>query len=86
MRRILVTGAGGLAAANFVHSLRLASEPFYVVGTDTSKFHLELAPVDERYLLHDYDGVSQYAPRAAITAGIVRARIEMSSQIDQFSR
>ncbi|MGH3080767.1 MAG: hypothetical protein ACRDNH_06475 [Gaiellaceae bacterium] len=51
MRRILVTGAGGAAAANFVHSLRLAPEPFFAVGTDTSKFHLELAPVDERYLL-----------------------------------
>jgi biotin carboxylase len=51
MRRILVTGAGGSAAANFVHSLRLAPEPFHVVGTDTSKFHLELAPVDRRYLL-----------------------------------
>jgi carbamoylphosphate synthase large subunit len=51
MRRILVTGAGGAAAANFVHSLRLAPEPFYVVGTDTSKYHLELAPVDARYLL-----------------------------------
>jgi biotin carboxylase len=51
MRRILVTGAGGAAAANFVHSLRLAPEPFYVVGSDTSKFHLELAPVDARYLL-----------------------------------
>jgi biotin carboxylase len=51
MRRILVTGAGGSPAANFVHSLRLAPEPFFVVGTDTSKFHLELAPVDARYLL-----------------------------------
>src|SRR5918999_1456196 len=51
MRRILVTGAGGAAAANFVHSLRLAPEPFFVVGTDASKFHLELAPVDARYLL-----------------------------------
>ena len=51
MRRILVTGAGGAAAANFVHSLRLAPEPFHVVGTDTSAFHLELAPVEARYLL-----------------------------------
>jgi carbamoyl-phosphate synthase large subunit len=51
VRRILVTGAGGAAAANFVHSLRLATEPFYVVGTDTSKYHIELAPVDARYLL-----------------------------------
>jgi carbamoylphosphate synthase large subunit len=55
MRRILVTGAGGSPAANFVHSLRLAPEHFYVVGTDTSKFHLELAPVDERYLLPGAD-------------------------------
>jgi biotin carboxylase len=51
MRRILVTGAGGAAAANFVHSLRLAAEPFHVIGTDTSPYHLELAPVDTRYLL-----------------------------------
>ena len=51
MRRILVTGAGGAAAANFVHSLRLAPEPFHVVGTDTERVHLELAPVDARYLL-----------------------------------
>lgn len=51
MRRILVTGAGGSPAANFVHSLRLAPEPFHVVGTDVNKYHLELAPVDARYLL-----------------------------------
>jgi biotin carboxylase len=51
MRRILVTGAGGSPAANFVHSLRLAPEPFYVVGTDTSAYHLELAPVDARFLV-----------------------------------
>lgn len=51
MRRILVTGAGGPAAANFVRCLRLAPEPFHVVGTDASEFHLELADVDARYLL-----------------------------------
>ena len=55
MRRIVVTGAGGSPAANFVHSLRLAPEPFHVVGTDTSAFHLELAPVDARYLLPPAD-------------------------------
>jgi biotin carboxylase len=55
VRRIIVTGAGGAAAANFVHSLRLAPEPFHVVGTDANKHHLELAPVDERYLLPKAD-------------------------------
>ena len=34
----------------------------------------------------DGGGAGQYAPRAARTAGTVLARIEMSSQIDQFSR
>ncbi|MEP6977200.1 MAG: ATP-grasp domain-containing protein [Thermoleophilia bacterium] len=51
MKRILVTGAGGSAAANFVASLRLATEPFYVVGVDVSPYHLELADVDVRYLV-----------------------------------
>ena len=56
MKRILVTGAGGAPAANFVDSLRQADEPFHVVGVDVSPYHLELAPVDARYLvprLHD---------------------------------
>ena len=51
MKRIVVTGAGGSAAANFVDSLRRAPEPMHVVGTDISAYHLELAPVDARYLL-----------------------------------
>jgi predicted ATP-grasp superfamily ATP-dependent carboligase len=51
VKRILVTGAGGSAASNFVYSLRLAAEPFFVVGADISPYHLELADVDARYLL-----------------------------------
>jgi carbamoyl-phosphate synthase large subunit len=51
MRRILVTGAGGSAAANFVHSLRLADAPLHIVGVDTEPYHLELADVDVRYLV-----------------------------------
>ena len=51
MKRILVTGAGGSAASNFVASLRLAPEPFYVVGVDVSPYHLELADVDARHLV-----------------------------------
>jgi carbamoyl-phosphate synthase large subunit len=51
VKRVLVTGAGGSAGSNFVHSLRLAEEPFFVVGTDTRKYHLELADVDARYLV-----------------------------------
>ena len=46
-----MTGAGGSAASNFIHSLRLSGEPFHVVGTDASKYHLELADVESRYLL-----------------------------------
>lgn len=55
MKRVLVTGAGGSAASNFVRSLRLADEDFHVVGVDVSPYHLELSPVDARYLVPRVD-------------------------------
>lgn len=51
MKRILVTGAGGPAATNFIRSLRLAPEPFYIVGTDANAFHLTLSRADVNYQL-----------------------------------
>lgn len=51
MRRILVTGAGGNAARNFIASIRMAPEPFYVVGTDTNTFHLACSDTDASYLV-----------------------------------
>ena len=51
MKRILVTGAGGPAATNFIRSLRLAPEPFYIVGTDANAFHLALSRADVNYPL-----------------------------------
>lgn len=51
MKRILVTGAGGSAAHNFIDSLKLAEEKFYIVGVDTKPYHLELSPVDKRYIV-----------------------------------
>jgi carbamoyl-phosphate synthase large subunit len=62
MKRILVTGAGGPAASNFIKSLRMVSEDFYIVGTDTNPLHLELAPVDTSYLLPKCDSPS-YIPK-----------------------
>jgi len=53
MKRILVTGAGGSASYNYIMSLRnnLENEKFFIVGADTSKYHLELSPVDKRYII-----------------------------------
>ncbi len=51
-KRILVTGAGGPAAINFIKSLRMVKEDsFYIVGTDVNKFHIEVSPVDARYIV-----------------------------------
>lgn len=56
MKRILVTGAGGSASYNFIKSLRENSnkEKFYIVGVDTSKYHIELSPLDKRYVVPPY--------------------------------
>lgn len=53
MKRILVTGAGGSAAYNYIESLRNnpAGEEFYIVGADMSHYHIELANVDKRYII-----------------------------------
>ena len=51
MRKILVTGAGGPAASNFIKSLRIAPEKFYIVGIDINYYHLELSDVDKAYIL-----------------------------------
>jgi carbamoylphosphate synthase large subunit len=51
MRRILVSGCGGSAGNNFIRSLRLAQEEFYIVGTDINKYHIKLSTADKSYLV-----------------------------------
>jgi len=51
MKRILVTGAGGSAAKNFIESLRLSPEKFYIVGIDIKPYHLELTDLDASYIV-----------------------------------
>ena len=51
MRKIIVLGAGGSASTNYVRSLRLAPEKFYLIGTDSSKFYLQRAETDERHYI-----------------------------------
>jgi carbamoyl-phosphate synthase large subunit len=59
MKRILITGAGGPPASNFVQSLRMAAEDVYLVGCDSNKYHLELAAeLDSKYLVPPADDPS----------------------------
>ena len=51
MKRVLITGAGGAPATNFVRSLRHAPEEFHLIGIDSSKYYLQRAETDERHLM-----------------------------------
>jgi len=51
VKRILVTGAGGAPALNFIKSLRLADEPFYFIGVDCNEHSLARAQTEERHLV-----------------------------------
>lgn len=51
MKKILVTGAGGSPATNFVRSLRKAPEKFHLIGVDCNKYYLQRAETDEKYLV-----------------------------------
>ncbi|MEM3675301.1 MAG: hypothetical protein QXG08_07525 [Candidatus Methanomethyliaceae archaeon] len=50
MKRILVTGAGGPAGVNFIRSLRISPEKFFIVGSDVNKYYLELPDADIRQI------------------------------------
>ena len=61
MKRIIVAGAGGSAALNFTRSLRLADEPFHLIGIDSSNHYLARAETDERHLV-PRAGKAEYLP------------------------
>ncbi|RLE56086.1 MAG: hypothetical protein DRJ40_06680 [Thermoprotei archaeon] len=48
VRRVLVTGAGGVGGVNFVRALRASPEKFFVVGTDYNEYYLLFPEVDVR--------------------------------------
>jgi biotin carboxylase len=73
VKRVLVTGAGGAASTNFIRSLRLAPEPFYIVGTDSSTMHLSLSQADENYAV---PGVSDPDYLSTINRVIQRTGVE----------
>jgi carbamoyl-phosphate synthase large subunit len=49
MHRILLTGIGSPASQNVLRSLREAPEPFYIVGADANRYHLEWGELDRAY-------------------------------------
>jgi biotin carboxylase len=50
MKRILVTGSGGIGGVNFVRALKLFQDEFFIVGTDFNKYYLEFPELDERII------------------------------------
>ena len=54
-KRILITGAGGSPSTNFVRSLRLSKEKFFIIGADCNEFYLQRAETDRKILIPEAD-------------------------------
>jgi len=54
-KRILITGAGGSPSTNFVRSLRMAKEKFFIIGADCNEFYLQRAETDLKVLIPSAD-------------------------------
>ena len=39
MKRILVTGSGGIGGVNFIRALKQFTDKFFIVGTDFNKYY-----------------------------------------------
>ncbi len=50
MKKILVTGSGGIGGVNFVRALKIFSDEFFIVGTDFNKYYLQFADIDQRII------------------------------------
>jgi len=48
---IIVTGAGGSAAYNFIDSLKLIPDTYCIIGVDLNRHHLALSNADYKYLV-----------------------------------
>lgn len=69
MSNVLLTGAGGSAAANFLDALRRSGRNYRVVGADSSPVRLHLSAADTRLLIPRADGgIAPY--RDALLAAI----------------
>ncbi len=49
MKRILVTGSGGVAGVNFVRAIRIAPEKFFIAGTDFNIYYINFPELDLRF-------------------------------------
>lgn len=54
-KRVLVTGAGGVAGVNFVRALRASELEYWIAGTDFSKYYIELPDLDSRHQTPRHD-------------------------------
>lgn len=54
-KRVLVTGAGGVAGVNFVRALRISAIGYWIAGADYSKYYIELPDLDSRHLTPRHD-------------------------------
>ena len=50
LKRLLILGAGGVAAVNFINALRASDTPYFIVGIDINPYHLEWPKADKVYL------------------------------------
>ncbi|MEO6090554.1 MAG: hypothetical protein ABIQ18_46385 [Umezawaea sp.] len=73
MAKILITGAGGSAAYNFLDAVKLSGRDYRAVGTDMKPFHLELMDVEAKYLM---PGVTDAGYVDALNRVIEREQIE----------
>jgi hypothetical protein len=48
MKRVLVTGAGGIGGVNFVRALKIFNDKFFLIGTDFNRYYIEFADLDVR--------------------------------------
>ena len=54
MKKILVTGSGGIGGVNFVRALRATKKEFHIVGTDFNRYYIQFSSTNTNCCKNSY--------------------------------
>ena len=86
MKKILVTGSGGIGGVNFVRALRATDEEFFLVGTDFNKYYLDNPFKQSCLALYNWAPIADELKTLDKEIVLNSMRLKWNLKIDEFKK
>jgi carbamoyl-phosphate synthase large subunit len=75
MKRLLLTAAGGGVSENLIRAIRVADDPYFIIGTSCDRYSLARSSADRNYLIPRADTGVAYVQ--AVRTVVERERVDL---------